>query len=267
MIGGLAADEHIAGMVPAAADWRLGSDGAPAASARWCCGYFVDARRGPQAEAQGKEVAVDVLQSNVSEAQRCAAIVRSMLQFARDDSAEKRVADINASIRRADSATTNYALARSAVICLSLTDDPLPISMCAIEVDQILVNILRNAVESKPYGGRIEVRSQSCGARSRIQVRDDGMGIAADDLERIFDPFFSTRVEQGGTGLGLSVAHGIVADHGGEIWAESERGSGTTPPRGRAPQDRIRHRSRHRTWSRVGALISCAPSPETRPSR
>ena len=61
----------------------------------------------------------------------------------------------------------------------------------------------------------------------RISVSDDGRGIDSVDLQRIFDPFFTTRLAQGGSGLGLSVAHGIIEDHGGEISVESDLLSGT----------------------------------------
>ena len=82
-----------------------------------------------------------------------------------------------------------------------------------------------------PTGGELYIRT---GARQRggrkwvtASIKDTGAGIAPEYLERIFEPFFTTRSGQGGTGLGLSVSYGIVADHGGEIEVDSEVGKGT----------------------------------------
>lgn len=95
------------------------------------------------------------------------------------------------------------------------------------ELEQVLVNLLVNAGHAiDPGGGTIEIRAAADGGRAILTIADDGCGIADDVRDRIFEPFFTTRPRGIGTGLGLSVSYGIVADHGGEIRFESAAGEG-----------------------------------------
>jgi signal transduction histidine kinase len=91
---------------------------------------------------------------------------------------------------------------------------------------QVLVNLLINAIQAMPDGGEVVLSGEMRGGRALIQVRDQGCGIGAQDRDRIFDPFFTTK--QTGTGLGLSVAHQIVEQHGGILTAEANADRGTT---------------------------------------
>ncbi len=91
---------------------------------------------------------------------------------------------------------------------------------------QVLLNLLINAIQSMPEGGTILLSGRPRNGRILIQVRDQGCGIGAADRDHIFDPFFTTR--QTGTGLGLSVAHQIVEQHGGILSAEPNPDKGTT---------------------------------------
>ena len=99
--------------------------------------------------------------------------------------------------------------------------------MCAIEIEQVLVNLTRNSIESRPVSQRVEIVVSRIGDVARVEVRDDGCGIAESDRAQVVDPFFTTRMNEGGSGLGLSVVHGIVRDHGGVIELESAEGKGT----------------------------------------
>jgi len=105
------------------------------------------------------------------------------------------------------------------------------IALPAIEGDpelltQVLLNLVINAIQAMPEGGNVLLSAKARGGRVLIQVRDEGSGIAATDRDRIFNPFFTTK--QGGTGLGLSVAHQIVEQHGGILTAEANPDRGTT---------------------------------------
>jgi PAS domain S-box-containing protein len=91
---------------------------------------------------------------------------------------------------------------------------------------QVLVNLGRNAVEACRRGGRVGIHVESRRREVLLVVADDGCGISADDLPKVFDPFFTRK--EGGTGLGLSLCHKIVAAHGGEISISSVEGQGTT---------------------------------------
>jgi signal transduction histidine kinase len=96
-------------------------------------------------------------------------------------------------------------------------------------IDQVLGNLIGNAVRFTPRGGRVRVAAEPDGEQVRFSVADTGRGIAPADLPHVFDRFWQAqRSRDGGTGLGLAIAQGIVAAHGGEMWVESEPGSGST---------------------------------------
>ena len=94
------------------------------------------------------------------------------------------------------------------------------------QMRQVVDNLVRNAIDATPSGGRIEVRASSTGEDHLIVVRDTGPGIPADDLPKIFDLYFTTKAD--GTGVGLAVTQQIVSAHGGRIDVDSSPGSGTT---------------------------------------
>jgi PAS domain S-box-containing protein len=94
------------------------------------------------------------------------------------------------------------------------------------QLQQVLLNLVQNAVQATPAGGRVTVRVRATPGTRMIEVQDTGSGIAAEHLPRIFDPFYTTRPK--GTGLGLFVAHAIVQRHQGTLEASSEPGQGTT---------------------------------------
>jgi signal transduction histidine kinase len=97
------------------------------------------------------------------------------------------------------------------------------------QIDQVLMNLLTNAAQAiGDRGGTIRVSGQSRDAQVLLTVSDDGPGIPADVLPRIFDPFFTTKDVGEGSGLGLSIVHGIVERHGGQIDVDSKPGQGTT---------------------------------------
>src|SRR5690606_25084713 len=96
-------------------------------------------------------------------------------------------------------------------------------------IDQVLANLIGNAVRFTPEGGHIRVSAERDGERVRFAVADTGAGISAADLPHVFDRFWQAqRSRQGGAGLGLAIARGIVTAHGGEMWVESEQGSGSS---------------------------------------
>ena len=91
---------------------------------------------------------------------------------------------------------------------------------------QVLWNLLGNAADATPRGGRISVELRRAGEQALLAVTDSGAGIERDDLARIFDPFFTTK--ERGTGLGLAIVHRVVEAHGGRIAVQSEPGKGST---------------------------------------
>jgi signal transduction histidine kinase len=95
------------------------------------------------------------------------------------------------------------------------------------EITGVLTSVIFNSIDALPHGGKISITTRMRDDKVEIQVADDGLGMSQDVTRRIFEPFFTTKEEKG-RGIGLSVAHGIVSRHGGNITVESELGQGTT---------------------------------------
>ncbi|MDQ2693301.1 MAG: ATP-binding protein, partial [Chloroflexota bacterium] len=99
------------------------------------------------------------------------------------------------------------------------------------QMKQVLINLVHNALQAMPAGGAMKITTRSASRAGRdwvvVSVRDTGVGIPIAEQSQIFQPFYTTRGDQGGTGLGLSVTYGIITDHGGLIEVESEPGAGS----------------------------------------
>lgn len=96
----------------------------------------------------------------------------------------------------------------------------------ASHLEQVILNLLTNAREAMPEGGRLRVATRREGGAVEVEVTDAGKGIPAEHLSKVFDPFFTTKEK--GTGLGLSISYGIVRDHGGNLTVRSREGEGST---------------------------------------
>jgi len=108
-------------------------------------------------------------------------------------------------------------------------EDLPPVRADEPRIQQVLSNLLANAVKFTPPGGHVWVTAERVAEGVRFSVRDTGPGIAPEDLERIFQPFWQVRrTARLGVGLGLGIARGIVEQHGGRIWVESRPGAGST---------------------------------------
>jgi two-component system, NtrC family, sensor kinase len=99
------------------------------------------------------------------------------------------------------------------------------------QIKQVLLNLIHNALQAMQGGGKLHVSTCCKERESRswvvLSVQDSGVGINLENQARIFEPFFTTKGDHGGTGLGLSVTYGIVADHGGSIEVSSQLGEGS----------------------------------------
>jgi len=164
-----------------------------------------------------------------SESRRAARIVHNLLTFARQHKAEKTFADINHVI---DSTLElrGYDLNVRGIQIDRLYADPPPSTMAdAYQLQQVILNLVTNAEQAmagvERAHHRLTVRTRRDGETIHIEIEDTGPGIPADSLERIFNPFYTTKSVGHGTGLGLSISLGIISEHGGRIWAENVAGA------------------------------------------
>lgn len=103
----------------------------------------------------------------------------------------------------------------------------LPLVQCNIgKINQVVLNLVVNASHAVEEGGEIRIVTSNDGDEVFFSVRDNGCGIEADALSKLFDPFFTTKAVGQGTGLGLSLSHGIIEEHGGRLEVQSEPGEG-----------------------------------------
>jgi two-component system NtrC family sensor kinase len=156
---------------------------------------------------------------------RCSAIVRNLLDFARDRPIARKEIDPNAVVEEALELLANQIQIQGVVLEKRLGAVP-PVDGDFGQLRQACVNVVMNACEAMARGGRLGVETRVLGDGAvELSFEDTGPGIPPDHLHKIFDPFFTTKEK--GTGLGLSVVYGIVEKHGGTIDLRSEVGKGT----------------------------------------
>ena len=176
----------------------------------------------PQAAA-----AVKQLRLVQRETERCSAIVRNLLDFARERPLTLKDISVNQVVEEALVLVGNQARLANVAIEKRLGDVP-PVRADFGQIRQAIINLIINACDAMPQGGRLTLETAADGASGLVEVRvsDTGCGIPADVLPRVLDPFFTTKDK--GTGLGLSVVYGIVERHGGSLDIASQVGVGTT---------------------------------------
>ncbi|MGD8868276.1 MAG: cache domain-containing protein [Gemmatimonadales bacterium] len=168
------------------------------------------------------------LEEVVRQSERCREIVRGLLEFSRQSETGTERVDINETIENTldlvgkQSAFFNVRLVRDLAPSLP------PVTAERSQLQQVLMNIIINAVQAMAERGTLTVSTrETADASVEIRISDTGRGIPADEIDRIFDPFYTTKESGEGTGLGLSIAYGIVTKHGGTITVDSVVGEGT----------------------------------------
>lgn len=162
----------------------------------------------------------------IREAIRCKTIIQELLEFSRNREPRMVPSDINEIIKKALSILENEFRLQRIQVSKNLTTQIEKISLDENQVEQVLVNILLNAIQATPGQGKITVKSDMNSKRNivKVVISDTGCGIAPQHLSKIFEPFFSTKEK--GTGLGLAVSYGIVKNHQGNIEVASQPGKG-----------------------------------------
>jgi signal transduction histidine kinase len=172
------------------------------------------------------DILEEICRNNSVASERIIHIIRSLKDFVRLDEAERKVANVH------DGIESTLILARyqfkSRIQVVKEYGDIPDIECYPNELNQVFLNLLINAAQAITDHGTITIRTFVDGGYAKIAVSDTGVGIAAENLSRIFDPGFTTKNVAHGTGLGLSICYKIVQNHHGKIKVESVPGKGST---------------------------------------
>ncbi|HSJ89758.1 MAG TPA: GAF domain-containing protein [Anaerolineales bacterium] len=171
------------------------------------------------------------LEMVLQEALRARSVVRRLLDFARQSESTRARASLNEVVD--DVVALSRHLIHTSGVDLKL-DLEVNLPWVVVDVNQmkqVLLNLVHNALQAMPNGGEMRIMTESVARSNRdwavVSVMDTGIGISPAEQARIFEPFYTTKGNRGGTGLGLSVTYGIVTDHGGQIDVESQPGKGS----------------------------------------
>jgi PAS domain S-box-containing protein len=166
-----------------------------------------------------------------AEAVRASKIVGKLLTFVRQGDTERMRVDLNLVLRDTIE-LRSYGLGVQQIELVTRFDEHLPgVDGDPSQLQQVFVNLLANAEQAVIAGAqsrRVEVATEHVSGKVRVTVRDSGVGIPPEHIDRIFNPFFTTKPRGLGTGLGLSISDGIVREHGGRLYVQSSPGAGTT---------------------------------------
>jgi PAS domain S-box-containing protein len=163
---------------------------------------------------------------------RASEIVNQLLNFSRTSATEFQEINLNNTIRETLTLLEHQFKTSQVEVDLALDQVLPPIMGNPGKLQQVFLNLFLNARDAMPGGGRLQIGTE-CNGHVSVAIADSGMGIAPEHMQRIYDPFFTTKIapregQRRGTGLGLAVTYGIIQEHAGKIVVESKVGSGTT---------------------------------------
>jgi signal transduction histidine kinase len=161
----------------------------------------------------------------VKEVDRLNRVVQDFLDFARTPEPTQRCVDLAEALREVLVLTRQPALKNGVTVACAV-DGPLQLAGNAEQLKQACLNIILNALQAMPGGGTLTISAQITTGEIALRFVDSGPGIPAEDLQKIFNPFYTTKRE--GTGLGLAITQRIVTAHGGRLEVASRVGTGTT---------------------------------------
>jgi two-component system NtrC family sensor kinase len=173
------------------------------------------------------EVLLDLVERTRKETERINRIIKDLLQFSKPPSPHGEDVDVNRLVQDSLNVVSVQERFHNIAIDLSLAEDLPLVQGNSDQLQQVLFNILINAADAMPDGGSLSIKTEKEKQWVIIAAKDTGVGIAPDDLGKIYDPFFTTKSPDKGTGLGLSISLKIIDELGGRIKVQSEQGKGT----------------------------------------
>ncbi len=184
-----------------------------------------DSQEGPLEELLARTQ--KVLEESFIGLDRMAEIVLGLRNFARLDEAQFQTANIDEGIRHTLMILSNNARDQGVILNSELTLER-PYSCFPAKLNQVVLNLVNNAIDATPRGGEVSVRTREHDGFVEITVSDNGEGISEENLSKIFDPFFTTKPVGKGTGLGLSISYRIIMEHRGTITVRRNETAGVT---------------------------------------
>jgi two-component system NtrC family sensor kinase len=169
-----------------------------------------------------------LLDMSLSEIVRLADMLKKMLSFSKPEQEVKRPVNVVTIVDEILMLHEKQLQEHSIKIKTDYAEKPENVYASTNQLRQVFLNMVSNARDAMPEGGTLTVNVYSVGGFVTVEFADTGVGIAKDNLDKIFDSFFTTKSSVKGVGLGLSVCYGFIRDHGGDIKVESRQGEGTT---------------------------------------
>ena len=158
---------------------------------------------------------------------RGSSLIQSVLDFSRKSAPRLELCEINDVIDRALELTLHSAKGQNIKLTKELSPSLPKVMIDFGQLQQVYINIILNAIQAMPEGGRLTVRTFNSGDWLKTEVQDTGRGISPENMQKLFVPFFTTKEEGKGVGLGLVVCNEIVRRHQGRIEVQSKEGEGT----------------------------------------
>jgi len=175
-----------------------------------------------------KETALNYLSKMESELTRSTRLIRNLLDFARQSPPSLRSVTVNDVFAKALELAAHSAELQNIEVIKEFSPSLPSIMADFDQLQQVFTNLILNAVQAMPDGGKLNLRVSTADDLLKIEVQDTGCGISQENMRKLFTPFFTTKVKGKGVGLGLAVAHGIIQRHKGRIEVQSKEGEGTT---------------------------------------
>ena len=169
-----------------------------------------------------------ILEMALSETVRLAEMLRKMLSFSKPDEEERQPANINTILDEIMLLHEKQLREHSIRMSSSFAKHLPMVYASKNQLRQVFLNLISNARDAMPDGGTLSVKTMDKGDHAQVEISDTGIGIKQENINKIFDTFFTTKDSVKDVGLGLSVCYGFIKEHGGDIKVKSKWGSGTT---------------------------------------
>jgi len=191
----------------------------PATTIAWTCKRILEKEDAPERLKEGLNIIL-------SEAERLEAIVKDFQELFKARGSSFKHGEITGVVEGVISVAEKEALHKGIDLTVHISEAPLRMNMESNILRMALIHLVRNAIEATPSGGSVVIKTYGDNEEVVVEVSDTGPGIPKEEIDRVFEPFFSTKKHR--FGMGLSLVKQIVSEHLGEIKVESEMGKGTT---------------------------------------